>query len=351
MFKLIGKLIKFVIILSVILGLLVGALYLGSEVLDLEFCDDIIDGLEDLFDEMFDGSSSSGRDESVLPGCGELKPIDEIHNYENMPGTIEWAQVDSDGAGYVICVVCHWEECNGPIILNVGVSHDGVVKGARVLESSGNEEKDVDGMAESFIGSTLDGLFERFGNEYVNGAIDSYAAIGVGMMDALVCAAILDGEYNANEPEINADENEIYNLAANLIANDNLRKIYVNADDTQYLKRLYKDNGGSGYVAYLVVQSQYGGSETETLVHISNDGEILNINKLVWKTSDAMYGFVPPSEDVVDAFYARLIGAGTYELNYNFMQSGSELVSGATNTSKNLVSSLYEALTFVDEIN
>ena len=44
-------------------------------------------------------------------------------------------------------------------------------------------------------------------------------------------------------------------------------------------------------------------------------------------------------------------GVGTYELHYNFMLDGAELASGATNTSKNLVESLYEALSTVENLN
>ena len=346
MFKLIGKLIKFVIILAVILGLLVGALYLGSEVFDLEFCDDIIDGLEDVFDDLFDHSSSASGNDSVLPGAKEFKPV-EVYSYSNMPSTIEYANVDCDGAGYVVCVVCRWENCSGPIVMEVGIDREGTVRGARVLEFSDSDGKDPNEMANSFLGCTLDGLFERFEYEYVNGATDPYAAMAVGMMDALVCTEIIEGRYYSNEPEIAMDENEIYNLSSNLVGNYGLRKINVSAHDSEYLKRLYKVVGGNGYVAYLVVPSQDGVSETETLVHIGDDVRIVGIDKLVWNTGNV----TSPSEDAVNEFYLKLIGAGTYELHYNFMNNNSELLQDAIDTSSNLVSSLYEALTFVDEIN
>ena len=101
----------------------------------------------------------------------------------------------------------------------------------------------------------------------------------------------------------------------------------------------------------MVISEQKGTVETETLVHIGHDAKIIDVEKLTWKTSDAIYGYVPPTPEAVDEFYGRLVGVGTYELHYNFMLDGAELVSGATGTSKNLVESLYEALSTVENLN
>ena len=63
---------------------------------------------------------------------------------------------------------------------------------------------------------------------------------------------------------------------------------------------------------------------------------------MVWKTSDAMYGYVPPTEDVVNEFYARLPGNGSGTIG------NVELVTNATNTSTNLVNAIKEALGATD---
>ena len=63
---------------------------------------------------------------------------------------------------------------------------------------------------------------------------------------------------------------------------------------------------------------------------------------MIWKTSDAMYGYVPPTEEVVDAFYARLPGNSLGTIG------DVELVSNATNTSTNLMNAIGEGLAAAD---
>ena len=54
MFRLLGKLIKFVIVFLIIVVIFSAIMYVGSEVLDIEFCEDILEGMEDFFEEIFD---------------------------------------------------------------------------------------------------------------------------------------------------------------------------------------------------------------------------------------------------------------------------------------------------------
>lgn len=112
--------------------------------------------------------------------------------------------------------------------------------------------------------------------------------------------------------------------------------------------KLYVDNDGNGYVAYLmVVNTRYNRVETETLVHVGSDGKIKNIERLIWKTSDAGWGYVPPEEDAVAAFYDSLIGAdlATLKSMYALEDSGDGiLVTGATTTSRALVGSIIEGI-------
>ena len=68
------------------------------------------------------------------------------------------------------------------------------------------------------------------------------------------------------------------------------------------------------------------------------------MTRLVWKTSDAGWGFVPPPPEEVDAFYGRIPGADLWS-------SGDvALVTGATQTSGHLMDSVNEALFEVELI-
>ena len=139
-------------------------------------------------------------------------------------------------------------------------------------------------------------------------------------------------------------EAEVISLARQLVG-EGADLESVDFGTAEYIRRIYKDKGGNGYVAYVVVISEnYGTVESETLVHIGMDGRIKGVSKLTFKTSDAIYGYVPPTEATVNAYYDRLPGNNAESLE------SVELVSNATNTSTNLRSSLMEALDVVEDL-
>ena len=148
------------------------------------------------------------------------------------------------------------------------------------------------------------------------------------------------------------DEAEVESLAAALVG-ENITLTNVTYGGSAEVKRIYKASGNKGYVAYIVVMSQYGTVETETLVHIDNTGKLVAVNKLVWKTSDAMYGYVPPQADAVDAFYALLAGNTSETFDKNFVPAeGKEVehVTNATNTTTKLVSAIAKAFELVEAL-
>ena len=155
----------------------------------------------------------------------------------------------------------------------------------------------------------------------------------------------MEKEPEYTPPKSQREDSELLTLAGELVA-DSEGFTEVKFDtQTKYLVKVLKENGSKGYVAYVVVISaNYGTVETETLVHIGVDGRIKGVSKLTFKTSDAIYGYVPPTEAAVDAYYDRLPGNNAESIE------SVELVSNATNTSTNMRNSLKEALEVVDEL-
>lgn len=164
-------------------------------------------------------------------------------------------------------------------------------------------------------------------------------------LDAYTVA--MGGEISGGEPEPSYEraESELLSLASQLVSGSaGFTKVELEGE-FESLVSVYKENGGRGYVAYvLVISENYGTVESEALIYIGNDAKIKDINKLTWKTSDAIYGYVPPSAEEVDEFYSRLPG------NNNTSIDGVELVTNATNTSTNVVSSMKEALAAVEAL-
>ncbi|MBQ8303265.1 MAG: FMN-binding protein [Clostridia bacterium] len=254
------------------------------------------------------------------------------------------------------------------ILLTVGIDKDGKTTKVVITGQQETHGKDIspllDGLASVGADEVMD--VDHVANatktsEYIKEAVaDAFKAIGFETPD------VDGGEEGGNEggneggeeggeetPEaLPKTDEEILSLAGQLVG-EGSAFTDVTPDGNEFVKRVYKENGGNGYVAYILVMSRYGTPETETLIHVGKDGKIAGINKLTWKTSDPMYGYVPPTDEVVDPFYDRLIGfdaQGLKDLLTKVENEEDILVTNATNTSTALVNSLIEALEAIDGI-
>ena len=238
----------------------------------------------------------------------------------------------------------------GDISMTVGVKSDGTV--SKVVITSQSESHGKAGMAsypDKFKGVGAD---EVGSVELFTGATVSSTAIRGGVADA-IAAATGAGSSEPEEETLPKTDAELLSLSEALVGTGTTLADITPEEGNTYLKRLYKADG-KGYVAYLLVISpEYGTPETETLIHFSNGGKILAVNKLTWKTSDAIYGYEPPTEETVNAFYDKLKGNTSASFAEKFIKAEGEdkeveHVSNATNTTNRLVASIAEAFEFVD---
>ena len=227
----------------------------------------------------------------------------------------------------------------GDIGITVGIDKDGkVTKAVVTSESESHGKAGMKNYTDNFAGVGPDEVGEV---DTFTGATASSTAIKSAIVDAVNFMA---GSFTETEEKLPKTDEEIMALAKELIGAE-VELTDVTPEDAETVKRMYKASGNNGYVAYaVVISANYGTVETETLIHISNTGKIVNVNKLVWKTSDAMYGYVPPTEEVVNEFYGRLPGNGSSTIG------DVELVTNATSTSTNLMNAIKESLAAADEL-
>ena len=245
-------------------------------------------------------------------------------------------KVTEDGAlkGHVLTLIT--KGYAGDISITVGVDKDGkVTKAVVTSEAESHGKAGMKNYTDNFAGVGPD---EVESVDTFTGATASSTAIKNAIVDAVKFMAGIE-----TEETLPKTDEEIISLAKQLIGSD-VELTDVTPDNADIVKRMYKASNNKGYVAYTLVISQYGTVETETLIHISNTGKIVSTNKLVWKTSDAMYGYVPPTDDVVNAFYDRLPGNSSGNVD------SVELVTNATNTSTNLMKGIKEALAIADSL-
>ena len=269
---------------------------------------------------------------------GTFEPMDKP---EGAPESVEnlYKVTDDDGNVKGHAVTLKVQGYASIISLTVGVDADGKV--TKAVVTSQQESHGKAGMAsytDNFTGVAKDDLS---GVDTFSGATVSSTAIKNAIIDAVNVAT---GDVKEPEPEVlPTTDAEIEALAKALVGKD-VSLTNVTPAGKQYTKRIYKA-GSEGYVAYTLVISQYGTPETETLVFAGNNGKIIDVEKVWWKTSDAMYGYVPPTDDVVNAFYEKLIGKKASDLT---AFEKADLVSNATNTSTSLRDAIVEALTEIE---
>jgi len=165
-----------------------------------------------------------------------------------------------------------------------------------------------------------------------------------------VVASVTEALVVAKEQILNdlpTAEADIKALALELIG-DAATLTDVTPEDATLLRRLYRIEGNGGYIAYtVVINERYGRVETETLLYLDAKGAIKDINKMTWKTSDAGWGYVPPEEAPVNAFYESLKGKNLADIEALIALENNEdglLVTNATTTSKALLGAIKEAL-------
>ena len=270
----------------------------------------------------------------VLDGTFETLDVPE-----GAPKSVKSIYKVTDGTelkGHVLTLVT--KGYAGDIAITVGVDKDGkVTKAVVTSEAESHGKAGMKNYTDRFAGVGAD---EVESVETFTGATASSTAIKGAIVDAVNFMA---GGFEAEAEKLPRTDEEIIALGKELIGSE-VELTDVTPEDTTDVKRMYKASGNNGYIAYVLVISQYGTTETETLIHISNTGKIVSVNKLVWKTSDAMYGYVPPTDGVVNAFYDRLPGTTSDTAD------GVELVTNATSTSTKLMTGIKEALAIADSL-
>ena len=273
----------------------------------------------------------------------EENGFDKVENLNGLPKTVSAVYKAKGGEGYVISLATTTNYSSGDMTFVVGIDNEGNITGAKLTGYYESKDFGKETYPQSFVGKT-ESDYEDV--SVTSGVTYSSKAFKAAIGDAFTAVAIANGEEVAPPagPSVHArEESEILSRAASLLTGSTgFTKMEL--DGTfENLVSVYKENGGKGYVAYVLVISQnYGTVESEALIHIGNDGKIKGIDKLTWKTSDLVetphYSFYPPSEEAVNAFYDRLNGASASTID------GVEHISGATSTSNGVKNSFKEAL-------
>ena len=285
------------------------------------------------------------NEKAILESLSEAMPGGEFNAEPDKlsadaPETIYKAYTEKTGKGTVVVLVTNKGYTGKNIGLTLGVDSDGKITGMVITQNDEsivpNELRPGGAYGNAYVGAEADDIVELetgatvvFTESAIKGAVND-AFVYLGFAKAL--------------PELPREESEIEALAKEFYGNSSANLESINSEEGEYVKRIYKEKNKSSYVAYAFVYSQYGTPEFEVLVHVDENGTIQNVKKILWKVSDPKpeWGYNPPSENEVDAFFVRFIGKNSGDVN------SVELATGATNTAERLRVAIGETLKFAD---
>ena len=188
-------------------------------------------------------------------------------------------------------------------------------------------ETEVDALFASFVGKNVHNINSV---EIETGATNTAGRVRDAVLEAIKLA----------KPKIPREISEIEALAKELYANPSANLEMTQLEGYEYTALLFKESNSSAYVAYAFAYSQYGTPEFEFLIHVDSVGSIKAVKKILWKVSDPApnWGYNPPSEAEVDAFFASFVGK-----NANTVTSV-DVSTGATNTASKVRDAALETL-------
>ena len=255
---------------------------------------------------------------------------------KDAPETISRVYTEKTGKGTVVVLVTNKGYTGKNIGFTVGIDTEGKIVGMQVTQ---NEESIIPSELKpgGSYGSHYVGAGAKDIAELVTGATVHFTegAIKSALNDAFVYLGFAE-----NKPEIPREESEIFALAKELYGEGAENLESYTPTDSVYVKRVYKERGKDAFVAYAFTYSQYGHPEFEFIIKVDESRKVTAINKIVWKVSDPKpeWGYVPPSEEAVDAFFESFVGKDASTV------SSVEIATGATNTAGRVREAALEAI-------
>ena len=282
----------------------------------------------------------------VLPA--EEEGFEKLDGLENLPSTVTAVYKAKGGTGFVISLATSTSYSSGDMLIVVGIGSDGNISGIKL--NSYNESKDFGKQTypENYVGKNIGDYNSvalvsgvTFSSTAFKSAIgDAFVAVGVATGETVekpkdeAPETSVPGEEEEPEEKLPKTDEQIKALFEEM-AGASLTLTDMTPAGKGTVKRLYKDEGGKGYFAYVVTSTQWVPVESEGAVYINADGDIADIRLLTWTVGHG----VNYTEEYVSSFLNKDI----------WHEDGIVLVSEATGTSNNFKNAVFSALKTVTD--
>ena len=255
---------------------------------------------------------------------------------DGAPATVKQVYTEKTGMGTVIVLVTNKGYTGKNIGLTVGIDTEGKITGMKVTQNEESivpsELKPGGSYGDHYVGAGAEDVPELSTGATV---VFTEGAIKGALNDAFAYLGFVDAK-----PELPRPEEEIEELAKDFYGEGANKLESSTPSNNEFVKRIYKEDGKSSFVAYAFTYSQYGTPEFELLVHVDEAGAVKAVKKILWKVSDAKpeWGYNPPSDERVDELFGSFVGTNSSTA------PSVDVAIGATNTAERVRAAVVEAL-------
>ncbi len=238
---------------------------------------------------------------------------------DGAPETLKKIFKEKGGKGYVLHIAAPGEYVPVATEALVYVDNDGTIKNINLMQWVIGRDIEPGDFASGFIGKNLNSVETT---ELVSGATVTAIDFRVAVKGALESLDFL----------IKGEEAVLMELLQKLTGGKEFTELEIPSGAPSTLVNLYKVGGGRGYVAHVVVAGEYVTVATEAYVHFDSLGKIKNVNLVKWvvghgvEAGDFANGFIGKTEKDIET---------------------TELVSGATGTSKDFRTAIAEIMPYI----
>ena len=275
----------------------------------------------------------------------EKDGFDKLEDLSDLPATVLAVYKAKGGSGYVVSLATTSSYSSGDMAIVVGIDESGNITGVKLNSYYESKDFGKETYPQNYVGKNI-GDYNNVA--LVSGVTYSSAAFRSAIGDAFVAVGIAKGEKveKPEAPEVSAPEDEPEEVLPRTdseikalfeeLAKASLTLTDMTPETKSAVKRIYKDEGGKGYFAYVLTSTEWVPVETEGVVYINSDGDIENIKLLTWTVGHG----VDYTEEYISSFFNKDIWHG----------DGITLVSEATRTADNFKQAVLSALKTVTDV-
>ncbi len=233
--------------------------------------------------------------------------FEDITSSGEKPEHLHHLYKENGGKGYVLHIVVPGDYVPVATEALIYVDINGDISNINLIQwvVGGNPPAEQGDFADGFIGKDNQHIDDA---PLVSGATGTSQDFRNAVSEAM----------NFVSQKISTTEKKLLELADELVPNSKgFEKLEIEEGAPEALRALYRETGGKGYIAHIIVPGEYVPVATEALVYFDSLGKIKNVNLMKWivghgiEAGDFASGFIGKTEKDIESVELVTSATGT----------------------------------------